>query len=178
MESGPAPQRAPAYWVATWGVLGVALLLTQAIVRLSIVALDPFVSGRGLTAFETTVCVAWVLVSLHSEGYRGFQKAFVPRTVARAFHLASAPRPFLVALAPAFCMGLVHARRRRLVTSWSIVLLIVLAVIVVRRLPSPWRSIVDLGVVAGLGWGMVALLTTFARALRGNVPVYPLDLPD
>jgi hypothetical protein len=136
------------------------------------------VSGRGLTAFETAVCAAWVLFSLHSEGYRGFQKAFVPRTVARAFHLASAPRPLLVALAPAFCMGLVHAKPRRLVTSWSIVALIVLAVLVVRTLPTPWRSIVDLGVVAGLLWGLIALLVAFARALRGQVPVYPLDLPD
>ncbi|HEX6277538.1 MAG TPA: hypothetical protein VFZ53_31055 [Polyangiaceae bacterium] len=172
------PPRAASRLVAWWGVLGVALLLAQALVRLAIVAADPFVSGRGLTPFESAVCVAWVLVSLHSEGYRGFQKAFVPRTVARAFHLASAPKPLLVALAPAFCMGLVHARPRRLVTSWSIVVLIVLAVVLVRQLPAPWRSIVDLGVVAGLLWGMIALAVSFARALRGQVPVYPLDLPE
>jgi hypothetical protein len=178
MDSGTAPRRAPSRLVATWGVGGVALLLTQAVVRLSIVAVDPFVTGRGLTPFESGVCLVWVLVSLHSEGYRGFQKAFVPRTVARAFHLASAPRPLLVAFAPAFCMGLIHARRRRLVTSWSIVTLIVLAVILVRRLPVPWRSIVDIGVVAGLLWGIVSLVTTFVRAFRGNVPSYPLDLPD
>ena len=178
MDAGNVPARAVSPLVAYWGVLGVALLLTQAIVRLSLVAVDPFVSGRGLTGFETAVCVAWIAVSLHSEGYRGFQKAFVPRTVARAFHLASAPRPLLVALAPAFCMGLVHARPRRLVTSWSIVTLIVLAVVLVRRLPTPWRSIVDLGVVAGLVYGIVALIAAFVRALRGNVPVYPLDLPE
>jgi hypothetical protein len=179
MDAGAVPLKAGSRLVAYWGVLGVALLLVQALARLAVVAVDPFVSGRGLSAFETAVCVAWVLVSLHSEGYRGFQKAFVPRTVARAFYLASAPRPaLLVVLAPAFCMGLVHARPRRLVTSWSIVALIVLAVVLVRRLPMPWRSIVDLGVVAGLLWGLVALAVAFARALRGNVPVYPLDLPE
>jgi len=178
MDAVSVSPRSPSAAIATWGVLGVALLLTQALVRLSVVAVDPFVSGRGLTAFETVVCAVWVLVSLHSEGYRGFQKAFVPRTVARAFHLASAPRPLLVALAPAFCMGLVHAKPRRLVTSWSIVALIVLAVLAVRRLPAPWRSIVDLGVVAGLLWGLIALVIVFARALRGQVPVYPLDLPE
>jgi hypothetical protein len=178
VESGSAPRRDPSRLVAAWGIVGVALLLAQAVVRLFGVAVDPFVSGRGLTPFETGACVVWVLVMLHGEGYRGFQKAFVPRTVARAFHLASTPRPLLVALAPAYCMGLVHARRRRLVTSWSLVAVIVLAVVLVRRLPVPWRSIIDLGVVAGLLWGIVSLLATFARALRGNVPSYPLDLPD
>ena len=177
MDSGAVPPRAPSRLIATWGVVGVALLLTQAVVRLGFVAADPFVTGRGLTPFETAVCAAWVLVSLYSEGYRGFQKAFVPRTVARAFHLARRPTPLLVALAPAFCMGLIHARRKRLVTSWSIVSMIVLAVVLVRRLPVPWRSIVDLGVVLGLLWGLASLLATFARALRGDVPRYELDLP-
>ena len=55
--------------------------------------------------------------------------------------------------------------------------MIVLAVIFVRRLPAPWRSTVDIGVVAGLAWGLVSLLATFARALRGDVPAYRLDLP-
>src|SRR5215203_4437653 len=119
MHAVAAPPRSPSRLVAAWGVLGVALLLTQALVRLSIVAIDPFVTGRGLTAFESAVCASWIAVSLYSEGYRGFQKAFVPRTVARAFHLASEPRPLLVALAPAFCMGLIHARPRRIVTSWT-----------------------------------------------------------
>jgi hypothetical protein len=178
MDAGSVPPRPISRLVAWWGVLGVALLLIQAVVRLTAVAVDPFVSGRGLTVFEAAVCVVWVLVSLHSEGYKGFQKSFVPRTVARAFHLAAEPRPLLVALAPAFCMGLVHARPRRLITSWSVVGLIVLAVMLVRQLPAPWRSIVDLGVVAGLAWGLVALVVTFARALRGDVPHYPLDLPE
>lgn len=177
MQAVTAPPRSPSRLVAAWGVLGVALLLTQALVRMTLVAIDPFVTGRGLTPFESAVCAAWVAVSLYSEGYRGFQKAFVPRTVARAFHLASDPRPLFVALAPAFCMGLIHARPRRLATSWTIVAMIVLAVIFVRRLPAPWRSIVDIGVVAGLAWGLVSLLATFARAMRGDVPNYRLDLP-
>jgi hypothetical protein len=158
-------------------VLGVALLLVQAVVKLTLVAIDPFVTGRGLTPFESAVCVAWILVSLYSEGYRGFQKAFVPRTVARAFHLATRPRPLFVALAPAFAMALLHARPKRLFVSWMIVALITLAVVAIRHLPSPWRSIVDIGVVAGLAWGLISLLVTFAKALRGDVPVFALDLP-
>jgi hypothetical protein len=178
MDNGTVPQRAPSRLVATWGVIGVALLLSQAVVRLTLVAIDPFVHGTGLTPIESAVCLAWVAISLYSEGYRGFQKAFVPRTVARAFHLARNPRPLLVAFAPAFCMGLLHARRRRLITSWTIVIMIILAVIFVRRLPPPWRSIVDIGVVVGLLYGLASLLLTFSKALRGDVPRYALDLPD
>jgi hypothetical protein len=162
--------------VATWGVLGVFLLLSQAVVRLTPIALEPLFAG-GLTLLQATVYAVWVLVSLYSEGYRGFQKAFVPRTVARAFYLATLPLSVYSFLAPLFCMGLVHARPRRLVTSWSVVLAITLAVIAVRRLPYPWRGIVDGGVVVGLFWGLVSLSATFVRAARGSVPSYPLDLP-
>jgi hypothetical protein len=157
-------------------VLGVGLLLLQAIVRLTPIALEPLLRGS-LTTGQALVYGGWVVTSLYTEGYRGFQKAFVPRTVARAFHLARTGRPLLMALAPLYCMGLIHASRRRLITSWTIVLAITLAVVLVRRLPEPWRGVVDGGVVAGLGYGVVALALAFARALRGAVPAYPLDLP-
>jgi hypothetical protein len=174
----PLVPKAPARLVATWGVLGVVLLLLQAVVKLGIVAAAPFVSGSGLTPLESAVCASWVLFSVYAEGYRGFQKSFVPRTVARAFHLSSDPRPFSVLLAPLFAMALIRARPRRLLVSWTLVAFIVLAVIFIRRLPAPWRSIVDMGVVAGLAWGTASLITSFVRALRGDVPRFPLDLPE
>jgi hypothetical protein len=179
MSIGDVPRPfASSRLVATWGVLGVVLLLVQAIVKLGIVAADPFVNGSGLTPLESAVCAAWVLGNIYAEGYRGFQKAFVPRAVARAFHLAAEPRPLSVLFAPFYAMALFRARPKRLAISWALVAFIVLAVVFIRRLPAPWRSIVDAGVVAGLVWGTVSLLTTFVRALRGDVPVYPLDLPD
>jgi len=178
MPDASAPTPPHSRGVAIWGVLGVGLLLLQAVVRLTPIALEPFVHGAGLTPLQAAIYVGWVVTSLYTEGYRGFQKAFVPRTVARAFHLPSIGRPLLGALAPAFCMGLIHATRRRLITSWTIVLTIVTAVVLVRRLPSPWRAVVDGGVVAGLVYGIVALGLAFRQALRGAVPVYPLDLPN
>jgi hypothetical protein len=159
-----------------WGVGGVALLLVQAVFRLTPIAMEPLRRG-GLSAVEAGTYAAWVLVSLYSEGYRGFQKGFVPRVVGRAFYLARAPSPVMVVLAPFFCMSLVHARRRRLIVSWSIVLLISAAVAFVRSLPYPWRGIVDGGVVAGLAYGLASLTVTFIRALTGDVPVAELDLP-
>lgn len=162
-----------------WAIAGVVLLLVQALIKLGLVAVDPFVSGRGLTPLEGSVCAAWIAMSVYTEGYRGFQKAFVPRTVARAFHLSTLPvRPGRVVLAPLYAMALIHARGKRLAISWGLVVMIVAAVVAIRRLPAPWRSIVDAGVVAGLAWGLVSLIATFVRALRGGVPSFPLDLPE
>jgi hypothetical protein len=169
----PLTSRAALYW----GVGGVALLLAQAVLRLTPIALEPLRLG-GLGGWEIATYVAWVIMSLYSEGYRGFQKSFVPRVVARAFFLARTPRPLFILLAPLFCMSLVHARPRRLIVSWTIVFLITTAVALVRTLPYPWRGIIDGGVVVGLGYGLVSLLFTFARALAGHVPAVELDLPD
>ncbi len=74
-------------------------------------------------------------------------------------------------------MGLVHATRRRLVVSWTIVVGIVGIVIVVRMLEQPWRGIVDAGVVVGLAWGVLSIVYYTARAFAGRtMPVAP-DLP-
>ena len=174
--SEPSAEPSFSLVVATWGVVGVALLLSQAVVRLLPIALEPLRLGS-LSTFQALVYATWVAISLYSEGYRGFQKAFVPRTVARAFYLARAKPSWLSFVAPLFCMGLVHARPRRLITSWTVVALITCAVIAVRRLPTPWRGVVDGGVVVGLLYGLVSLAIAFAQALRGTVPSYPLDLP-
>lgn len=168
----PPLSRAALYW----GVGGVALLLVQAVLRLTPIALEPLRLG-GLGAMEASAYVAWVLVSLYSEGYRGFQRSFVPRVVARAFFLARSPRPLHVLLAPFYCMSLLHAKPRRVVVSWVVVLLITAAVALVRGLPYPWRGIVDGGVVAGLGYGLTSLTVVFVRALAGDVPEVDLELP-
>ena len=56
--------------------------------------------------------------------------------------------------------------------------LILLAIIVVRQLPQPWRGIVDLGVVIGLAWGLVSFLYMSALALaQGRYPVSP-EVPE
>jgi hypothetical protein len=162
-------------WIAAWGILGVALVLTQALVRLAPLALEAMLAGMSWA--EWLVLTAWVGISAYSEGYKEFQLRWVPRVVARALHLARHPRPFHVALAPFFCMGLFHATRRRLIVSWAAVALITAAVLLVRRLPQPWRGIIDAGVVVGLGWGLVCLVLSGARALRGEVPEASPELP-
>ena len=92
-----------------------------------------------------------------SEGYKGFQKKFSPRTAARIHHLYTSPNLLHTILAPLFGMGYFHATRRRQATSVLVTTAIIGLVLLVRQTPQPWRGIVDLGVVAGLMWGLVSI---------------------
>lgn len=149
--------------IAVWGVVGVSLILGQAIVRLLPHALDPW-RGAGMTGVQTGLYLTWALLNWYAEGVRGFQQRFCPRVVTRATELSRQANWVGAALAPAYCMGLIQAPRRRLITSWSLVLVLVAVVWLVRRIEQPWRGIIDGGVVIGLLWGVGALWVLFARA--------------
>jgi hypothetical protein len=155
--------------IVCWAVGGVVLLLVQALNRLTphaMVALE-----NGLTPFQWAVTIFWTLVNAYAEGYRGFQKAFSPRVIARSVHLARNPRPLFVLLAPLYAMALFHARRKRIIVAWVLVVVIVGLVMTVRHLPQPWRGIIDVGVVAGLLWGTLSIAWFFGAAVfAGTVP--------
>lgn len=162
--------------IAAWGALGFGGLLLRAIIGLTPMALEP-IREHSLTGLQIGLYVAWVVWMWWSEGYRAFQKLLAPRVAARALHLARNPRVHHVILAPLFCMALFHATRRRLITAWGVVLMVVALVVSVRFVPQPWRGIVDGGVVVGLAWGLGAIIICFALALAGRpVPADP-DLP-
>ena len=173
MDSRPAPI---ALLVASWGVLGVLALLFQALWRLTPIALQPLIDG-GLDGLQVTLYAGWVAFNAYAEGYRGFQRSFAPRVVARAFYLGRHRRPLHVLLAPAFCMSLFHASRRGRIVAWSVLLGVIVLVTLVRQLPQPWRGIVDAGVVVGLAWGAAAIMVIFARAALGRLPAADLQLP-
>ncbi|HRQ88132.1 MAG TPA: hypothetical protein PLA50_05005, partial [Bacteroidia bacterium] len=122
---------------AFWGFVGVAALLGTAICRLAPRAIEALSSP--LTTVQWVFLVVFTLFMLVVEGYRGFQKRFSPRTAARVKYLHDHPRPLHVWLAPAFCMGYFHARRKTRITATCLTLGIVLLVILVRFLPQPWR---------------------------------------
>jgi hypothetical protein len=155
--------------IASWGVFGVLALLGQAMWRLTPLALEPLQQGM-MTGFQWALYISWAVFNAYAEGYRGFQRSFSPRVVARAIHLSHHPKALHVALAPLFCMGLFHAKRRRLIASWVLTGVIILLIIVIRQIPQPWRGIVDVGVVVGLAWGALSIIALFVRALGGNVP--------
>jgi hypothetical protein len=132
----------------------------------------------GLSAKQWALLLGWALLLVVVEGYRGFQRSFSPRVVARAWHLGRNPSLLTGLLAPLYCMGLMHASRRRLVGSWLVLASIVGLVMLIRTLEQPARGIVDAGVVAGLAWGLVATVIFVARALRGEIPAVSLELPE
>jgi len=162
-------------WPGAWGIAGVLALLGQAIYKLTPYALA--LTELSLGVLELVALVGWVAFNAYSEGYRGFQLKFSPRVVVRARCLTADPRPLFVVLAPLYCMGMIHATRRRLIVSWCLALGIVAIVVVVRRLDQPWRGIVDAGVVVGLAWGVASIVYFVGRALAGRaIPIEP-DLP-
>jgi hypothetical protein len=179
--SAPARSRPVAdvtgYAIAAWGVLGFLALLGSAIWRLTPVALEPIRAGM-LAWWQAGLYLGWVGFMVYSEGYRGFHLQVAPRVTARSLYLARNPRPLFALLAPLFCMGLIHATRRRLITSWIVLGAIVSLVVMVRQLPQPWRGIVDGGVVLGLALGATSIVWFFARALAGAEVSASPEVPD
>jgi glucose uptake protein GlcU len=160
-----------------WGVGGILLLLSFAIVRLGGVALE--LNTYDLSLTQWLLMSGWFAYMVWAEGYKGFHLAFAPRVVARASYLADNPRPVHVLLAPLFCMGYVHATPRRRILSIALSCMIVCFVLLARMLPQPWRGIVDVGVVAGLVVGVgsiVYYLLLLKQAGASSLPV-PTDVP-
>jgi len=161
---------------AVWGLAGVLALLASATLRLWPKAVESF--SYSFVWYHWAALAAIVIGMAYAEGYKGFQKAFSPRTAARARYLRQNPRILNVVLAPFFCMGYFHATKRRKITSISLTLGIVLLIIVVHFVPQPWRGIIDFGVVVGLAWGIVSLLAFSYQALgRVRYPYAP-EVPD
>jgi hypothetical protein len=151
--------------IALWGVLGVVALVGKSLVVLTPVALEVLRPGA-LEAWQWGILLVWVGFMAYSEGWVGFHRKFSPRVVARAFGLSREPTALRVLLAAPYCLSLFDAPRRNLVTSWALVLTIAALVLGVRRVPQPWRGIVDAGVVVGLTIGLASLVLAFGRGLQ------------
>jgi len=101
------------------------------------------------------------------EGYKGFQLKFSPLVVARAQTL----NPFNgspihhIIFAPFYAMGLFHATKKRKIVSWSVSIGVGVIVAAVKKLPYPWRNIVDAGVIVGLTWGSLSIIIEWIKAI-------------
>tara|TARA_B100000676_G_scaffold160673_1_gene158167 strand:- start:15147 stop:15662 length:516 start_codon:yes stop_codon:yes gene_type:complete len=151
---------------AVWGLTGIILLLTYAMLRLGATAMDAL--AEPLTGWQWAVLIINMVFMAHTEGYKGFQKNFSPRVVARAKHVLDHPSMTNVVLAPLFCMGYFNATRRRLIVTYGLTAGIVALVIAFRFLPQPWRGVLDAGVVVGLTWGVISIMAFAGRAMSGR----------
>ena len=108
------------------------------------------------------------------EGYKGFQTKFSPLVVKRSFSLVPGKNGtswYHFLLAPFYSMGLIHATKKRQIVSWSVTIGVAAIVGAVKRLPYPWRNIIDAGVVAGLSWGSISIAILYIKSwIVGSPP--------
>jgi len=161
---------------AAWGVLGVILLLSQACWRLGLEALHALEYEWSMLHWIAFVIIVFFMG--YSEGYKAFQKQFSPRVVSRARTLFSQCSIAQLIFAPLFCMGFFHATPKRKIITYIVTFGIILLIIGVRLMPHPWRGMVDIGVVVGLSWGMVAIIAFTLIAWKDSAWEYPPDLPE
>jgi len=158
---------------AFWGTFGVVYILAKAIKRVLPIALEPF-NGKGAHPLSRLQLVAYVITCLffaYAEGYKGFQCKFSPLVVKRSQTLKSGSSSIIeFLLAPLYSMGLFHATKKRMIVSWSITTGVAVIVALVKKLPYPWRNIIDAGVVAGLGYGSISILLIAAKSFIFNQP--------
>ncbi len=136
-------------------MLGVSVLLLGGVLSMGPYALD--LEWSALAGLERAALIAFVSAMAVGKGWFGFHRGFSRRLVARVLDLHREPRLLRVLLAPLFGMSLIHAPVRHLLRGWGLMLAIASVVPLVRTLPSPWRGIVDAGVVAGLAVGLISL---------------------
>jgi len=154
---------------AVWAIVGISILLFTAFTRLMPHILDAFLLG--LTPFQWIVLAAWVCYMLVTEGYQGFQKNLSPRVAARMWHLVNHGRRRDLILAPIFCLGYYGSSRKRLITTWTLTIGIIFIIFVVSHFADPWRGIVDVGVVLGLGYGLLWIYIYVWRTIRNRTYV-------
>jgi hypothetical protein len=158
--------RAPNWTVSTFGLALFGFTLAEATFRLGERALETLHEGMSLPQYA--LFALSVIAFGYGEGYRALHRRFVPHVIARAIELAKSDnrgvRGFLIA--PLYVLDLVQTTPRALRVAWLSIALIVLAVVLVRELPDPYRGIVDGGVAVALSIGLMSLLFNYVVAVR------------
>jgi len=140
-----------------WGVGGLVAIIGHAITRLLPIAGDSLSSNLGWQHWG--VLLLNTLLMAYLEGYRGFQRGLAPRIAERAKLLTQHPSGVRLALAPAYCYGIISAPVREVIVRSAIILMIIGFIVAIRMLPAPWRGLLDVGVIVGLSWGIVAIVS-------------------
>ncbi|MBI5207393.1 MAG: hypothetical protein HY934_06330 [Candidatus Firestonebacteria bacterium] len=151
---------------AVWGIAGIIMLLASAIFRLAPYALEAF--NYNFLWYHWLALIFNTIFMLGVKGYLGFHKGFSPRVAARAKYLKDNYIFMNSILAPLFCMGYFKSSLKRKISAISLTIAIVILIILIRKLPQPWRGIVDFGVVAGLIFGIISLIIFGYKALSND----------
>ncbi|MBK1829383.1 hypothetical protein JIN77_01480 [Verrucomicrobiaceae bacterium R5-34] len=121
--------------------------------------------------------VLFAFFMAYYEGFKGFQKKYSPRVAARVRYLRDQPDTLRSLLAPLFCIGYFHANKKTLIKAYVLTIGIALLVRSMNYCPQPWRGIVDLGVMIGLSWGLIAFWIFAYKALTQKEFNYSPETP-
>lgn len=157
-----------------WAGGAMLLLLLDAVARLCAV----FVSAY--SEFEShhwCALMLWAPLIVYLEGYRGFHDRFAPALVIRSHVVAQRGPWWTVLLAPVVAVGLLWGSRRRLITSWTLVVGVCGLVLAMRSLPLAWRGVVDGGVALALAVGISSIVAWFFAVEHGVTPSGDPGLP-
>jgi hypothetical protein len=148
-----------------WAVAGIALVFVEAAWRLAERGIITI--GAGLSPAEWAALALLTAAFVYGEGMRALQRRWVPFVLARVRTLARVGSLWRV-LAPLHAMALVGPDARAVTRAWLGVAGIVAAVVIVSRMPEPWRGIIDFAVAAALTWGLAALLAGAPASIRAT----------
>lgn len=123
------------------------------------------------------VMIPWLFFMLYSEGYKGFQKGYSPRVAARANYLRDHSTLLRAILAPLFCMGFFHSTKKRKIVICCLLVGVTSLVVLFQYIPQPWRGVLDLGVVLGLSWGILATVFFFFKYWFGDSSTADPEVP-
>ena len=104
------------------------------------------------------VLVLYLIVMIVGKGYFALHRGFVPRVINRSELLVENGNLLDRLFAPLYCMGFFKAPKKRLIISYSMLLLIITFIASASKISQPWRGIIDLGVVIGLSLGILSLV--------------------
>jgi hypothetical protein len=162
--------------IALWGVIGITYSLGKAIYRMTPRVIDGL--SMTLTPLQWGALIGFCFFMLYFEGYKGFQKKYSPRTAARVKYLRDHPNWLRDFLAPLFCMGYFHANRKTKIKAYVLTIGVAGLVWAVKHCDQPWRGIVDLGVILGLSWGLVAFWIFSYQALTSENFTHSPETPE
>jgi hypothetical protein len=75
-------------------------------------------------------------------------------------------------------MGLFGASKKRMIVGWCVTAGVFSLTLFVKRLPYPYRAIVDAGVVVGLSYGTLSILLLAVKAFFGGKVEAPEEVTE
>lgn len=139
-----------------WGAAGVCFLFVFAVLRLGTRGIGTIQGGLG--GLEWAALITLTVIFAYGEGYRALVRQWVPGLFRRLGRLRKESNVVLRLLAPAYALALITPDGGQRLRAWLGTGAIVVAIIVVSRLPDPWRGIVDFAVAVALLIGLIDIV--------------------